>query len=89
MSSCIRCKKMMVGALYQGLSSRRQRIFDAHLASCPECAEEYQQLSWTLKIMDRRQAPAVAPAFWEGFWGRLSNRLEQGRDRAYRRDWRS
>lgn len=89
MSSCSRCRKMMAGALYQELPPRRQRVFDAHLASCPECAEEYQQLSWTLKVMERRQAPAVAPAFWEGFWVRLSDRLEQGQRKAFRPDWRS
>lgn len=89
MSSCIRCKKMMVGALYQELPSRHQRTFDAHLASCPTCAEEYRQLSSTLKIMGQKQAPVVSPAYWEGFWVRLSDRLEQGRRKAFRPDWRS
>ena len=87
MSSCIRCKKMMVGALYQELSSGRQRAFDKHLATCPNCAEEYRQLSWTLKVMERRQAPAVAPAFWNGYWQRLSRRLERERAAPARPKW--
>ncbi len=89
MRSCSRCRKMMVGALYQELSPRRQRAFDAHLASCPDCAEEYQQLSWTLKVMDQRQAPAVDPAYWEGFWNRLSSRLEPEKHRTRLPDWRA
>ncbi len=89
MSSCGRCQKMMVGALYQELPSRQQHAFDKHLATCPICAEEYQQLLWTLDIMGRRQAPAMDPAYWEGFWDRLSGRLEPGRRKALRPDWRS
>ncbi len=88
MSSCSRCQKMMAGALYRELTSRQQQAFDKHLATCPHCAEEYQQLLWTLNIMDRRQAPAMDPAYWEGFWDRLSDRLEPGRRKLFRPDWR-
>ena len=87
MSSCIRCKRMMAGALYQELTPRRQRAFEAHVESCPNCAEEYRQLSWTLKLMGQRQAPAVAPAFWEGYWQRLSRRLERERAEPARPKW--
>lgn len=88
MSSCSRCQKMMAGALYRELTSRQQQAFDKHLATCPQCAEEYQQLLWTLNIMNRRQAPAMDPAYWEGFWDRLSGRLEPGKRKLFRPDWR-
>ncbi|UCH61589.1 MAG: anti-sigma factor [Fidelibacterota bacterium] len=88
MSSCSRCQKMMAGALYQELAPHHQQAFDAHLATCPNCAEEYQQLLWTLNIMDQRQPPAIDPAYWEGFWNRLSDRLKPDRRKVFRPDWR-
>lgn len=88
MSSCSRCQKMMAGALYHELVSHQQQAFDKHLTTCPNCAEEYQQLLWTLNIMNRRQAPVMDPAYWEGFWDRLSGRLEPGRRKLFRPGWR-
>lgn len=85
--SCSRYRKMMTGALYGDLSSRRQKIFDAHLASCPACAEEYRQLSLTLKVMEQREIPEVPPTYWHGFWARLSSRIEQAGKRVHQPAW--
>ncbi|MFB0515934.1 MAG: anti-sigma factor [Candidatus Neomarinimicrobiota bacterium] len=87
MRSCSRYQKMMVESLYHALSPRRRKIFDAHLASCPDCAGEYQALATTLKVMDQRQLPAIKPHFWEGYWQRLSRKLAPEHTRNRFLDW--
>ncbi|UCD38977.1 MAG: zf-HC2 domain-containing protein [Fidelibacterota bacterium] len=88
MSSCRKYRKMMADALYQELKPHRQQIFDAHLASCSQCAQEFKELSWTLRVMDRRRAPDVDPAYWEGYWNLLSDRLPKDKPGTIRPDWR-
>ncbi|UCH11323.1 MAG: zf-HC2 domain-containing protein, partial [Fidelibacterota bacterium] len=79
----------MVAALYQELSPQRQRAFDAHLASCSQCATEYQEMSWTLGVMDQREATAPDAAYWKGYWNQLSDRLEPEGRRTVLPDWRN
>jgi hypothetical protein len=67
----------MVDALYEELNSRQQKIFEDHLSSCETCSAEYQQLSWTLKVMDRRETPVEQPGYWQKYWARLSERLPE------------
>lgn len=89
MKGCRTCKRLMVDALYHELNSRQQKSFDRHLASCKTCASEYQQLSWTLKVMDRREMPVIKPDYWQDYWARLSERLPEKSPRVFWPDWRS
>lgn len=89
MNSCKKCRKMMVAALYQELSTQRQMAFNAHLASCSQCATEYQEMSWTLGVMDQREAPAPDAAYWKGYWNQLSDRLEPEGRRTVLPAWRN
>ncbi|MFC1583675.1 anti-sigma factor family protein [Candidatus Neomarinimicrobiota bacterium] len=89
MKGCRTCKRLMVDALYHELNSRQQKTFDQHLVSCSICAAEYEQLSWTLKVMDHRQIPAIDTDYWQNYWARLSDRLPEKTPRVFWPDWRS
>jgi hypothetical protein len=64
----------MIEALYGELGPTEKERFDEHLRSCPDCASAYSALGATLKVMDRRERPDPGPAFWDGYWDRLSRR---------------
>jgi len=65
----------MILALYGELDPAEKERLDAHLRSCPDCASEYASLEAALRLMDRRERPDPGPAFWEGYWDRLSKRM--------------
>ncbi|HUT08654.1 MAG TPA: zf-HC2 domain-containing protein [Candidatus Latescibacteria bacterium] len=74
MISCRIAKDRMIEALYGELGPSDKERFDGHLRSCPDCASEYSVLGATLRVMDQRERPDPGPAFWDGFWDRLSRR---------------
>ncbi len=74
MISCRMAKDRMIEALYGELGPSDKERFDEHLRSCPDCASEYSVLGATLRVMDQRERPDPGPAFWDGFWDRLSRR---------------
>lgn len=74
MISCRTSKDRMVEALYGELGPTEKERFDGHLRSCPECASAYSALGATLRVMDQRERPDPGPAFWDGYWDRLSRR---------------
>jgi hypothetical protein len=74
MISCRTSKDRMVEALYGELGPTEKERFDGHLRSCPECASAYSALGATLRVMDQRVRPDPGPAFWDGYWDRLSRR---------------
>lgn len=76
MTECRKARDRMIEALYGGLDPEEKEIFERHLGACPECAAEYSVLGATLEVMDRRERPDPGPAFWDGYYGRLENRLD-------------
>ena len=84
MINCRISKDRMIEALYGELGPSDKERFDDHLRSCPACASEYSAMGETLKLMDKRERPDPGPAFWAGYWDRLSRRrlweaTEEGR----------
>jgi hypothetical protein len=76
MTECLKCKDMMIEALYGELGEAEKRAFDEHLGACPECASEYSVLGATLRVMDGRKRSDPGPEFWDGYFDRLSRRME-------------
>ena len=74
--SCKTYRKRFVEALYDELSSDEKKAFQAHLNTCPGCAQAYAQLASTLQVMDRRQRPEPEEVFWTGYWDRLRDRMD-------------
>ena len=74
MINCRTAKDRMIEALYGELGPTEKERFDEHLRSCPDCASAYSALGATLRVMDQRERPDPGPAFWDGYWDRLSRR---------------
>jgi hypothetical protein len=74
MISCRTSKDRMIEALYGELGPTEKERLDEHLRACPDCVSEYSVLGATLKVMDQRERPDPGPAFWDGYWDRLSRR---------------
>lgn len=69
----------MAEALFGTLDAEDQARLEAHLATCPACAQLYQELQATLQVMARRERPAPPPGFWHGYTDRLEARLDADR----------
>ncbi|HUU37427.1 MAG TPA: zf-HC2 domain-containing protein [Candidatus Desulfaltia sp.] len=77
MKACKKCRGLLVQAHYGELESKDKIFFENHLASCPACAAEFKAVTGTLKTMDRKARPEPGQEFWEGYWDRLSRRMEK------------
>lgn len=85
--TCKKCRKRLLEAVYHELPAQEQTAFDAHVAKCDACAQELQHMQNLLALMDQRQRPEPAPAYWDSFWARLAPQLETPSPPA-RRHWR-
>jgi len=77
MIDCEKCRERMIEALYGEFGEEEKVSFDAHLCSCALCAAEFKAMAATLKLLDKRERPDPGPAFWDGYWDRLSKRLDK------------
>jgi hypothetical protein len=77
MKACEKCRSLLVEALYDELDPKARSFLERHTTSCPACAAESRALKETLRIMDERARPEPGPDFWDGYWDRLSLRLEK------------
>lgn len=66
---CEECKTLLVEAYYGELAPNRQAEIETHLVTCADCSASYRELTETLRLMDRRDLPAVefvnSPTFWK------------------------
>ena len=79
MRDCKKCRVLLAEALYGDLDPEQRTFFENHIASCPACAAEFKALTETLKTMDKRVRPEPGQDFWNGYWDRLSQRMEEER----------
>jgi hypothetical protein len=77
MTDCQKCQALLIEALYNQLGRENRVFFEAHIASCSRCAAEYREMSAALRVMDKRERPDPGREFWDGYWSRLSARLEK------------
>lgn len=75
MSDCRTCRRRMIEAYYGELDPSARTAFERHLAACDDCRAEYAGLNRTLRLMDKRERPDPGPAFWDGYFDRLSKRM--------------
>jgi len=75
MSDCRTCRDRMIEAYYGELDPSARADFERHLAACNDCRAEYAGLAGALRLMDKRERPDPGPAFWNGYWDRLSKRM--------------
>ncbi len=77
MSDCQTCRALLPEVLYGQLSEEQRGEFESHLGRCEDCRREYAQLLACRTELEKRQRPEPDPSFWEGYWGRLENRMHR------------
>ena len=84
MKGCRKFRGLVVEALFENLDPGAKPFFEEHLHSCPDCAAEFQSLRDTVETVGRRVRRDPGREFWDGYWDRLSRRLETGGKTAVR-----
>lgn len=72
---CQRFQEMMVESLYDELDPALGQELDDHVADCEECAAEFAAMRDTLATMNQREHRDPGKAFWDGYWDRLNERM--------------
>ena len=75
MLTCSQSENLITERLFGTLSESDAQALDAHLAQCDACRNLADELSGTLRAMDQRRRPDPGPEFWDGYWDRLSARM--------------
>jgi Putative zinc-finger len=81
MTSCKEIRKNFVEALYGELDPESQKIFDAHLEICAKCRKRFRRIKRALRIMNQRVRVEPGQEFWDGYWGRLEQRMQREQKR--------
>lgn len=75
MKRCRTIKKYFPEALFNEISAGRKKQVEAHLRICEECASEFEKLSRTLEIMNRRERDLPDEDYWTSYWDSLTDRM--------------
>ena len=77
MSECKKCQDLFCEAFYEELNAEQKKFFESHISVCEGCESEYDEMTSTLELMEKRARPEPEQAYWNGYWGRLSRRMEK------------
>jgi hypothetical protein len=77
MNNCRKCRSLFAEALYNELNQEQKGWFNIHLQSCPKCAEHYEKMHTTMGVMNQRTRTEPDPFFWDSYWDKLVNRMEE------------
>jgi hypothetical protein len=85
MKACNRARRTFVDALYNELDQDEKKFLDAHLESCIKCNRAFRKMKRALGVMNQRVLTEPDQQFWDGYWDRLENRMQQEKQIAPRR----
>src|ERR1041385_4750271 len=74
--TCEQCKERFVAAYYSELSDEEHAGFEEHISSCTECSRAYQQITKTLKLMNRRVRVEPGEEYWANYWQNVNAKIE-------------
>lgn len=77
MLDCKQTEERIIDALYGELSDSEQRQMEAHLDGCASCRQAYADMAATLNTMGQRTRKDPGPAFWDGYWDNLEEKLNE------------
>jgi hypothetical protein len=77
MSDCKKCQDLFCEAFYGELNAEQKNFLETHLRVCKGCESEYEKMTSTLKVMEKRARPEPEQAYWNGYWSRLARRMEE------------
>lgn len=76
MSDCKKCQDLFCEAFYEELDAEQKNFLENHIRVCKGCESEYDEMTSTLKIMEKRARPEPEQAYWNGYWNKLARRME-------------
>ena len=85
MKACNRARRTFVDALYSEVDQDGKKFLDAHLESCIKCNRAFRKMKRALGVMNQRVVTEPDQQFWDGYWDRLENRMQQEKQIAPRR----
>jgi len=85
--NCRECEDIMVDALYSELEGEAKDRFDEHVQACSECARLVAEMRSALSAMDKREREDPGQAYWDGYWNRLTARMEREEEQRRSRGW--
>ncbi|UCH94174.1 MAG: zf-HC2 domain-containing protein [Candidatus Aminicenantes bacterium] len=77
MNQCKQSKDLFDEALCKELNKEQKLFLENHLRECPKCRSEFQEANAMLNFMKKRVRQEPEPAFWDGYWERLRDRMEK------------
>ena len=79
MSDCKKCQDLFGDAFYEELNAEQKNFLESHIRVCERCESEYDEMTSTLKIMEKRARPEPEKAYWNGYWNKLARRMEDAK----------
>jgi hypothetical protein len=77
MSECKKCQDLFCEAFYEELDAEQKNFLESHIRVCEGCESEYDEMTFTLKVMEKRARPEPEQAYWNGYWNKLARRMEE------------
>jgi hypothetical protein len=77
MSECKKCQYLFCEAFYEELDAEQKNFLETHISVCEGCESEYDEMTSTLKVMEKRARPEPEQAYWNSYWNKLARRMEE------------
>lgn len=81
MNPCKQCKDMFDEALCRELNKEQKLFLENHLHECPQCRSELEEANAMLSFMRKKVRQEPGPAFWDNYWEKLQDRMENEKKR--------
>jgi len=76
--TCQDHKDLMMAYLDDELNDDQKRAFEAHLASCSDCAKDMEEFKKLKRMTDCVALVEPEDKVWDEYWNHLYNRIERG-----------
>ena len=76
--TCQDHKDLMMAYLDDELNDEQKRAFEAHLASCGDCARDLEEFRKLKQMTDCVALAEPEDRVWDEYWNHLYNRIERG-----------
>lgn len=76
--TCQDHKDLMMAYLDDELDDERKGAFEAHLASCSDCAKDLEEFRKLKQMTDGVAFAEPEDRVWDEYWNSLYNRIERG-----------
>ena len=85
-ASCYKQKKIIPELLYGDLSGQEKQDLEAHLKKCASCRRHFEELSRTIRLMDKYERPDFSSADPDELWRGIEAGLDTDGKESERKD---